>query len=66
MQRAAEGAAGSSSSGGAQVSPEVSARIANMLRGGILYVKIKKGMDALAAGDEDGIPARATQARCLS
>ena len=63
VQQAAEGAAGSSSSGGTQVSPEVSSRIANMLRGGILYVKIKKGMDAIASGDEDGIPQRATQAR---
>ena len=41
----------------------MSARIANMLRGGILYVKIKKGMDAIASGDEEGIPQRATQAR---
>ena len=42
---------------------QVSSRIANMLRGGILYVKIKKGMDSIASGDEDGIPQRATQAR---
>lgn len=32
-------------------------RIANLLRGGILYVKIVKSMDET----EDGIPARASQ-----
>lgn len=37
------------------------ARIINMLRGGILYVKIRKGMDL--EDREDGLPSSARQVR---
>jgi hypothetical protein len=43
---------------------EARSRVANMLRGGILYVKIRKGTEnVLPSDDEDGVPRRATQAR---
>ena len=43
---------------------EARSRVANMLRGGILYVKIRKGGDdVLAVNEDDGVPRRATQAR---
>jgi len=35
-------------------------RILNMMRGGILYVKISKALDDLEEGDE-GVPSRARQ-----
>ena len=39
-------------------SQEENARVINMLRGGILYVKIRKGMDM---ENEDGLPSSARQ-----
>ena len=54
-EHAAEQASSSTGNGGDQ-----SARIVNMLRGGILYVKIRKGMD-MTGDDEDGLPSSARQ-----
>ena len=45
--------------GGADNPGILNARIINMLRGGILYVKIRKGMEL--EGGEDGLPSSGRQ-----